>query len=80
MTELICITCPKGCHLRVDEEKGFAVTGNSCPRGAEYGRNELQHPVRTVTSITADAPVHVGDVLAADILGTDVNIVATKTM
>ena len=50
MTELICITCPKGCHLRVDEEKGFAVTGNSCPRGAEYGRNELQHPVRTVTS------------------------------
>ena len=24
MTELICITCPKGCHLRVDEEKGFA--------------------------------------------------------
>jgi len=42
MTELICITCPKGCHLRVDEEKGFAVTGNSCPRGAEYGRNELQ--------------------------------------
>ena len=42
MTELICITCPKGCHLRVDEEKGFAVTGNSCPRGAEYGRNESQ--------------------------------------
>ena len=71
MTELICITCPKGCHLRVDEEKGVAVTGNSCPRGAECGRNELQHPVRTV---------HVGDVLAADILGTDVNIVATKTM
>ena len=35
MTELICITCPKGCHLRVDEEKGFAVTGNRCPRGAD---------------------------------------------
>ena len=29
MTELICITCPKGCHLRVDEEKGFAVTGTA---------------------------------------------------
>lgn len=33
-----------------------------------------------LNTITADAPVHVGDVLAADILGTDVNIVATKTM
>lgn len=50
MKEIICITCPKGCHLEVDEEHDYAVTGNSCPRGAEYGRNELLHPVRTVTS------------------------------
>ena len=49
MKELICITCPKGCHLKVDEET-FAVTGNSCPRGAEYGANELRSPVRVVTS------------------------------
>ena len=42
MKNVICITCPKGCHLTVDEENGFAVTGNSCPRGAEYGKNELQ--------------------------------------
>lgn len=114
MKNLICITCPRGCHLTVDGEHGFAVTGNSCPRGAEYGKNELQHPVRVVTStvriegaagsrlpvktdrplpkekmfqcmellntITAQAPVRVGQVLAANILGTDVNIVATKTM
>lgn len=50
MTELICITCPKGCHLTVDEANDYAVTGNACPRGAEYGRNELLHPVRVVTS------------------------------
>ncbi len=50
MTELICIVCPKGCRLRVDEARGFAVKGNSCPRGAEYGRAELTHPVRVVTS------------------------------
>ena len=50
MTELICITCPKGCHLKVDEENDYAVTGNSCPRGAEYGRNELKNPKRVVTS------------------------------
>ena len=50
MKELICIVCPQGCHLKVDEENGCAVTGNSCPRGAEYGRVELTHPTRVVTS------------------------------
>ncbi len=50
MTELICITCPKGCHLKVDEENDYAVTGNSCPRGAEYGKNELKNPKRVITS------------------------------
>ena len=50
MKELICIVCPKGCHLRVDEAQDYAVTGNGCPRGAEYGRIELTHPTRVVTS------------------------------
>ena len=113
MKELICITCPRGCHLLVDEGHDYAVTGNRCPRGAAYGKSELLHPVRTVTStvrlegallprlpvktdrplpkekmadcmalldtLTVQAPVHTGDILAADILGTDVNIVATRT-
>ena len=48
MTELICITCPRGCHLSVDEN--LNVTGNSCPRGALYAKAELTHPVRMVTS------------------------------
>ena len=50
MTELICITCPRGCHLKVDEENGYAVTGNACPRGAVYGYNEITNPTRVVTS------------------------------
>lgn len=50
MTELICIVCPQGCPLHVDEENGFAVTGNRCPRGAAYGKVELTAPTRTVTS------------------------------
>ena len=50
MKELICIVCPKGCHLKVDEENGYAVTGNNCPRGAEYGKVELTNPTRVVTS------------------------------
>lgn len=55
MTHLICITCPKGCRLSVDEENGYKVTGNSCPRGEEYGRNEVQNPVRVVTSTVRTA-------------------------
>ncbi len=50
MKELICIVCPKGCHLRVDEENGYKVTGNSCPKGADYGYKELTHPTRVITS------------------------------
>lgn len=50
MKELTCIGCPNGCRLTVDEENDYAVTGNRCPVGAEYGRNELLHPQRTVTS------------------------------
>ncbi len=50
MKELVCIVCPRGCRLQVDEENGYAVTGNSCPRGAEYGKNELLHPTRVLTT------------------------------
>ena len=46
MKELICIVCPKGCHLRVDEAQDYRVTGNGCPRGEEYGKMELTHPTR----------------------------------
>lgn len=55
MRELVCIVCPKGCRLRVDEENDFAVTGNSCPRGAQYGREECTNPTRVVTSTVAVA-------------------------
>ncbi|SRR5574344_447310 len=47
--ELICINCPRGCHLSVDTDK-MTVSGNSCPRGAAYGLSEVTHPVRVVTS------------------------------
>jgi CxxC motif-containing protein len=46
--ELICINCPRGCHLKVDDQ--LNVTGNFCPRGAAYGKQEVTNPTRTVTS------------------------------
>ena len=39
-----------GCHLKVDEENDYKVTGNGCPRGAIYGKKECTHPTRVVTS------------------------------
>ena len=53
MKELICIVCPKGCRLHVDETDGYKVSGNSCPRGEEYGKIELTNPTRTITSTVA---------------------------
>ena len=50
MIDLICITCPRGCHLQVDENNNYEVTGNACPRGKVYGYNEVTNPQRVVTS------------------------------
>jgi CxxC motif-containing protein len=47
--ELICISCPLGCHLSVDTEK-LTVTGNSCKRGESYGIDEVKNPVRVITT------------------------------
>ena len=48
--DLVCIVCPKGCRLHVDVDNDYKVTGNSCPRGAEYGHNEIKNPTRVLTS------------------------------
>lgn len=48
--ELICIVCPKGCHLKVDTDNDYKVTGNQCPRGIDYGVIELTKPTRVITS------------------------------
>lgn len=46
--ELICIKCPRGCNLVVD---GDNVTGNLCPRGLDYAREEQTNPLRIVTTL-----------------------------
>lgn len=50
MKELVCIVCPKGCRLKVDENNNYAVTGNDCIRGEAYGKKELTNPTRVITS------------------------------
>ena len=103
-----------GCRLTVDEDNDYAVTGNTCKRGAVYGRNELMNPTRVLTTtvvtegaahgrmpvrteqaipkaklfeaveelkkVRLTSPVHCGDVVLADILGTGVNVIATRDL
>ncbi len=112
MRELICICCPRGCHLKVDDN--LNVTGNFCPRGEKYGKQEVSNPTRVVTSTvridnaelamcpvkTKDpvskakifdvmksingthiqAPVHIGDVIIANVCDTGVDVVSTRNM
>lgn len=113
--ELVCVSCPMGCAITVElDEKGqvVSVTGNTCPRGDKYARQECMHPERMVTStvkveggrlavvpvktaqpipkelifdcmqeinkVTMKAPVHIGDVVVHNVLGTGVDVLATN--
>ena len=113
MKEFVCINCPLGCQLKVDDEDltNIKVSGNNCPRGTTYAKSEVTAPKRMVTSsvpvsgstvkrvsvktsspipkgeifdrlkkiktVTAIAPVAIGDVLYASI-SEGVDLVATS--
>jgi CxxC motif-containing protein len=115
-TSYLCIGCPLGCRLEVDEDAGHQIVeirGFACKRGKEYAAQEHMAPERMVTTtvrlvggalarlpvktrtpvpktlalavcgalraVTVTAPVAVGDVVLADVLGTGVDVVATRT-
>ena len=51
--EFVCIRCPLGCNIMVklEDNRIESITGNTCPRGAEYVTKELTDPRRIVTSL-----------------------------
>ena len=110
--EMICITCPNGCHLTVEGEgQNIRVSGNSCPRGVEFAIAEMTHPTRSLTTtvrtvspempvlpvrtdgeipkglipeamevlntVVVKEPLHCGDTVVPDLLGTGVAVIAT---
>lgn len=50
--KLTCIECPVGCDISVelDGETVVRVSGNGCPRGDMYARNEVVCPRRVITT------------------------------
>ena len=68
MKELICINCPLGCRLSVDDSDvaNIKVSGNTCPRGVTYAVSEVTAPKRMVTS-------------SVPVVGSNVKRVSVKT-
>lgn len=114
---LVCINCPVGCRLAVDLDENcefYSVTGNSCPRGAIYAKEEIMLPKRMLTTtvrtnsdvhpclpvvsvrpvpkellldcitflkgVKIKLPVKKDEIIAMDILGTGVDIVASRSL
>ena len=69
MKQLVCIGCPRGCRLTIEENNGeYTVTGNTGPRGREFALSEMTAPKRTIYSTVKTAfsdvpvlPVRVSD-------------------
>jgi len=113
--EITCINCPVGCRLSVELENGqvVSVTGNTCPRGVTYAKQECVDPLRMVTAVVPvagsdmplsvktrtpipkkliaecmkalanvelKAPIAAGSVVVADVCGTGVDVIATKSV
>lgn len=50
--DFTCICCPFGCQITVMDENGeMKISGNNCPKGEKYVRDEMTNPTRMITSI-----------------------------
>ena len=57
---------------------GAAVV--SCKTAQDIPKGKIFEIVAALKGVTATAPVHIGDVLLADVAGTGVDIIATKNV
>lgn len=53
--ELTCVVCPNGCPIIVDVDDDETpivtrVRGNTCKRGEQWARQEVENPLRTIAS------------------------------
>ena len=55
LREYTCVVCPNGCALQVEVSEGettrcLSVTGNLCPRGRAWAEQEVENPLRTIST------------------------------
>jgi len=61
--EIICVSCPMGCRITVQAKEGdiISITGNDCPKGIKYAKEEFINPLRilptTVKVIGGEFPL-----------------------
>ena len=57
VSHYLCIGCPLGCRLEVEEEAGeiIEIRGQSCKKGEVFARQEHTDPRRVVTTTVAVA-------------------------
>lgn len=51
--EIVCIVCPNGCRMNVsidEQNRVTQVTNALCRNGRAYAENEIQSPMRSLTS------------------------------
>ena len=53
--EYTCVVCPNGCPLQVETSEDarpelVSVSGNLCPRGAKWAKQEIENPMRTIST------------------------------
>ena len=59
--QLICILCPRGCHIQIHPGKNgeWEVEGHVCKRGRDYAIQEAACPLRVfTTSLWVDGGAH----------------------
>ena len=59
--EMVCITCPVGCHMTVTHKGAtvLGVNGNLCKRGLKFAEGELTDPRRMVaTTVRVIGGIH----------------------
>lgn len=116
-THYLCIGCPLGCRLEVEEGvEGdiVEIRGYSCRKGKTFAEREHTDPRRMITTtvgvsgglwarlpvhatdelpkdrmwdviellrpMAVTAPVAMGDVIVKSVLGTDIDVVASRDM
>ncbi|MDD5383043.1 MAG: DUF1667 domain-containing protein [Candidatus Margulisbacteria bacterium] len=59
--KMTCIDCPVGCQLEVEVEGGqvIKVTGNKCEKGLTYARQEVERPLRILTTTVLTSGLNV---------------------